>query len=140
MGIHLPGTQRYEDFLGKAGVTAQYKVAAAARDNRPSALSNAASGSTREFTDDELLTMLQEACFHYYWEGADPNSGMTRENIPGDDRIIATGASGMGIAALTVSVDRGFITRAQGIARLPKILSFLHHPHPYHHPSPHSIS
>ena len=31
--------------------------------------------STREFSDDELLTMLQEACFHYYWDGADPHSG-----------------------------------------------------------------
>jgi hypothetical protein len=40
---------------------------------------------------------------------------MTRENIPGDDRIVATGATGMGIAALIVGVDRGFITRAQGI-------------------------
>src|SRR5260370_17704995 len=132
MGIQLPGTQRYEDFLGKAGVTAQYKVAAADRDNRPSALSNAASGSTREFSDEELLTMLQEACFHYYWEGADPNSGVNRENIAGDERIIATCASGMGIAALTVGVDRGFITRAQGIARLTKIVSFLEHAQRYH--------
>jgi hypothetical protein len=45
IGIQLPGTQRYSDFLGKA--------------------SNAAGASTREVTDDELLTMLQEACFHY---------------------------------------------------------------------------
>ena len=103
VGIQLPGTNRYEDFLGKSGVTAQYKVAAADWQYRTSALSKAASASTREFSDDELLTMLQEACFHYYWEGADPHSGMTRENIPGDDRIVATGASGMGIA----SPDRG---------------------------------
>jgi hypothetical protein len=53
--------------------------------------------------------MLQESCFHYYWEGADAHSGMSRENIPGDDRIVATGASGFGIAALIVGVERGFI-------------------------------
>jgi hypothetical protein len=132
VGIQLPGTQRYEDFLGKAGVTPQYKVAAADRDNRQSALSNAASASTREFTDDELLTMLQEACFHYYWEGADPNSGMTRENIPGDDRIVATGASGFGISALIVGVHRGFITRQEGLERLTKIVSFLEKADRYH--------
>ncbi len=132
IGIQLPGTTRYEDFLGKAGATAQYKVAASDWQYRTSSLSSSASASTREFSDDELLTMLQEACFHYYWEGADPQSGMTRENIPGDDRIIATGASGMGIAALIVGVDRGFITRAQGLERMTKIVNFLEHAQRYH--------
>jgi hypothetical protein len=132
VGIQLPGTERYSDFLGKPGVTAAYKVAVSDKQYRLSPLSNAATASTREFSDDELLTMLQEACFHYYWEGADPHSGMTRESIPGDDRIVATGASGMGIAALIVGVDRGFITRAQGIERLTKIVGFLERAQRYH--------
>jgi len=132
IGIQFPGTNRYEDFLGKPGVTAQYKVATSDWNYRNSAFSQSVTASTREFSDDELLTMLQEACFHYYWEGADPHSGMARENIPGDDRIVATGASGMGIAALIVGVDRGFITRAQGIERLTKIVNFLEHADRYH--------
>jgi len=132
VGIQIPGTNRYSDFLGKPGVKAQYKVAAADWQYRKSAFSNTAMASTREFSDDELLTMLQEACFHYYWEGADPQSGMTRENIPGDDRIVATGASGMGIAALIVGADRGFITRAEGIERLTRIVNFLEHAQRYH--------
>ena len=78
------------------------------------------SASTHELSDDELLTMMQHACFHYYWEGADPHSGMTRENIPGDDRIVATGASGFGIMSLVVGVDRNFITRDEGVERLTK--------------------
>ena len=132
VGIQLAGTNEYSDFLGKAGVTAQYKVAASDWQYRKSALSKAVSASTREFSDDELLTMLQEACFRYYWDGADPQSGMTRENIPGDDRIVATGASGLGIASLIVGVDRGFVTRAQGIERLTKIVNFLEHAQRYH--------
>jgi hypothetical protein len=132
IGIQLPDVTRYSDFLGKSGVSAQYKVAASDHNYRASPLSNAVSASTRELSDDELLTMLQEACFHYYWEGADPHSGMARENIPGDDRIVATGASGMGIAALIVGVDRGFITRAQGIERVTKIVDFLEHAQRYH--------
>jgi len=132
VGIQLAGTERYADFLGKPQITAQYKVAAADWSYRTSVLSQAASASTREFDDDELLTMLEEACFLYYWEGADPHSGMTRENIPGDDRIVATGASGMGIAALIVGADRGFITRAQGVERLTKIVNFLEHAQRYH--------
>lgn len=132
VGMQLPGINRYEDFLGKTDITAQYKVAASHRNYRTSALSQAAGASTHELSDDALLTMLQEACFQYYWEGADPHSGMTRENIPGDDRIVATGASGMGIAALIVGVDRGFITRAQGLERLTKIVNFLEHAQRYH--------
>jgi len=132
IGIQLPDITRYSDFLGKSGVTAHYEVASSNSAYRASPLSQSATASTREFSDDELLTMLQEACFHYYWEGADPHSGMAREDIPGDDRIVATGASGMGIAALIVGVDRGFITRAQGIERVTRIVTFLEHAQRYH--------
>jgi hypothetical protein len=137
VGIQLPGTQRYADFLGKSGVTAQYKVAVSDAWCRTSKLSSTATASTREFSDEELLTMLQEATFHYYWEAADPHSGMSHENVPGDDRMIATGASGMGMGALLVGVDRGFITRAQGIERLTKIVNFLEHADRYHGVWPH---
>jgi exo beta-1,2-glucooligosaccharide sophorohydrolase (non-reducing end) len=133
IGIQLPGTNRYSDFLGKPGVTAHYKVGTEDWGYKTSLLSQEASASTRELTDDELLTMLQEACFHYYWDAADPNSGMARENIPGDDRIVAAGvASGLGVATIIVGVDRGFITRAQAIERVTKIVNFLEHAPRYH--------
>ena len=132
VGMQLRGTFRYDDFLGKPDVHAQYKVVASDWLYQQSAFSNVASASTHELNDDELLTMLQEACFHYYWEGADPHSGMARENIPGDDRIVATGASGFGIMALMVGVDRGFITRQQGVERLTRIVDFLEHAPRYH--------
>ena len=132
IGMQLPGIHRYEDFLGKAGVHAQYKVAAEDWRYKQSKLSVTTEAATRELSDDELLTMLQKACFHYYWEGADPHSGMARENMPGDDRIVATGASGFGIMALMVGVDRGFITREEGMQRLTRIVDFLEHAQRYH--------
>ena len=132
IGIQRPNVTRYSDFVGKPGMTAEYRVAASDESYRASPPSRTVAASTHEFSDDELLTMLQEACFHYYWDGADPHSGMAREDIPDDDRIVATGASGMGIAALIVGVDRGFITRAQGIERLTKIVNFLEHADRYH--------
>ncbi len=132
VGIQLPGAHRCEDFIGKAGVHTDYKVAASDWQYRQSPLSSVASASTRQLTDEELLTMLQKACFSYYWDGADPSSGMTRENIPGDDRIVATGASGFGIMALIVGVDRGFITWDQGVQRMTKIVGFLSRAQRYH--------
>jgi exo beta-1,2-glucooligosaccharide sophorohydrolase (non-reducing end) len=132
IGMQVRGINRYMDFIGKTDGKASYRVAASDRNYRRSQLSEAVSASTKEFSDDELLTMLQEECFRYYWEGAHPLSGMTLENIPGDDRIIATGASGFGIMAVIVGVDRGFITRAQGLERLTKITTFLKNAPRYH--------
>src|SRR3982074_3840902 len=137
IGIQVPGINRYTDYLGKTGQTAFYKVAASDRQYRKSALSESATGTTKSMSDDELLTMLQKACFRYYWEGAYPAAGMTLENIPGDDRIVATGASGFGIMALIVGVDRGFISRDQGLERLSKIVSFLEKAPRYHGVWPH---
>jgi hypothetical protein len=132
IGIQSADTNRYADFIGRAGVSATYRVKAVDRSYRQSALSETATASTHELSDDELLTMLQEACFRYYWDGAHPVAGATLENIPGDDRIVATGASGFGIMALIVGVNRGFITRAQGLERLTKILDFLEKAPRYH--------
>jgi hypothetical protein len=133
VGIQVPGVNRYDDFLGKSGLKATYKVTAGDRRYGESAFSNTASASTHAMSDDELLTMMEEACFRYYWEaGAHPASGMIRENIPGDDRIVATGATGFGVMALIVGVDRGFITREQGLERLRRITEFLEHADRFH--------
>jgi exo beta-1,2-glucooligosaccharide sophorohydrolase (non-reducing end) len=132
IGIQRPELTRYTDFIGKTDQQAYYKVMAVDRNYKQSVFSEQASAATRQMSDDELLTMLQEACFRYYWEGADPVSGGTRENIPGDNRIVATGATGFGIMALVVGVDRGFITRQQGIERLTKIVDFLEKAPRYH--------
>ncbi|MGH9510967.1 MAG: glucoamylase family protein [Terriglobales bacterium] len=132
IGIQVPGINRYTDYLGKPGQTSYYKVLASDRQYRASAFSSETSATTRVMSDAELLTMLQEACFRYYWEGAHPVAGTTLENIPGDDRIVATGATGFGVMALIVGVDRGFITRDQGLERLTKIVKFLERAPRYH--------
>jgi exo beta-1,2-glucooligosaccharide sophorohydrolase (non-reducing end) len=132
VGIQLPGIHRFADFLGQSNVTASYRVTAADWQNRESVPSATVTATTHDTSDDELLTMLQEAAFHYYWEGAEPHSGMAYENVPGDDRLVATGASGFGILALLVGVDRHFITRQQGLERLLRIVGFLEHAQRYH--------
>jgi exo beta-1,2-glucooligosaccharide sophorohydrolase (non-reducing end) len=128
IGIQAPGVNRFTDFIGKINAHARYRL---------SPESPPASAATHAMTDDELLTMVQEASFHYYWDGANPISGMARENLPGDDRIIATGASGFGIMALIVGVDRHFITRQQGLDRLLTITHFLAQADRFHGAWPH---
>ena len=53
-----------------------------------------------------------------------PVSGLARErNTSGD--VVTTGGSGFGIMAIVVGINRSFITRAQGLARLQTIVAFL---------------
>jgi exo beta-1,2-glucooligosaccharide sophorohydrolase (non-reducing end) len=133
IGVQVSGLNRFVDFLGSANRMAVYKVASMDRNYRQSALSHETNPvRTHGMTDDELLTMVQAACFRYYWEGAHFQSGAILENIPGDERVVATGATGFGIMALIVGVDRHFITRHQGIQRLSQIVGFFEKAPRYH--------
>lgn len=75
-------------------------------------------------SDEELLTLVQRQTFAYFWDFAHPVSGLARErNTSGD--IVTTGGSGFGIMAIPVAVERGFITRSEGLERVQKIVAFL---------------
>jgi hypothetical protein len=95
VGIQRGTVHRCADFLGRQGIRAWYKLTASDREYRQSPFSEPATAATRRLNDGELLTMVQEASLRYYWEGAHPVAGMALENIPGNDRIVATGASGL---------------------------------------------
>jgi exo beta-1,2-glucooligosaccharide sophorohydrolase (non-reducing end) len=140
IGVQRPGVDRYCDFLGDPHETASYRVSARTSSLHESPVSAAATASTHPMTDDELLTMVEEASFRYYWEANEPRSGMTREDTPGNDDIVAVGASGFGIMAMIVGADRGFITQQQAIDRLLRITAFLQAADRYHGVWPHFLS
>jgi hypothetical protein len=140
IGVQRPGVNRFCDYTGDPHMTASYRVSARTSSLRESPPSTAVSAATHEMTDDELLTMVQEAGFRYYWEAAEPHSGMTRENTPGDDDIVAVGASGFGVMAIMVGAERGFITHQQAIERLSRMTEFLSTADHYHGAWPHFLS
>lgn len=76
-------------------------------------------------TDDELLTKVQQQTFKYFWDYGHPVSGLARERSNGDDDVVTSGGSGFGIMAIPVAIHRSFITRAEGLARMQKIVGFL---------------
>jgi hypothetical protein len=87
-------------------------------------------------TDDELLTKVQHQIFKYFYDFAHPASGMARErNTSGN--LVTSGGSGFGAMALIVGMERGFITRAQGLERLDRMLSFLETCERFHGVWPH---
>ncbi|OSZ81128.1 beta-glucosidase [Chitinophagaceae bacterium IBVUCB2] len=83
--------------------------------------------SARKFpplSDNALLDLVQQQTFKYFWDFGHPVSGLARErNTSGD--IVTSGGSGFGIMAIPVGINRNFITRAQGLARMQTIVAFL---------------
>ena len=93
---------------------------------------------------DSIYTAVQKATFQYFWEGAEPNSGLARERFhvdgvyPQNDKMVVTsGGSGFGVMAILIGMERGWITREQGLERIERILNFLEKADTYHGVWPH---
>ena len=116
-----------------------YKITALNDVNEPSEFSNTVDVSTFDMSDDELLEMVQEATFRYFYDFGHPASGMARErNTSGN--TVTSGGSGFGIMALLVGIERGFISREQGVNRVSKIVNFLETADRFHGVWPHWIN
>ncbi|MCC6232702.1 MAG: hypothetical protein IT580_08655 [Verrucomicrobiales bacterium] len=139
LGTQAGHLNRYVDWLGAPGRTAWYRVRAADAAGRMSEPSAVAQASTRKFGDDDLLSMVQEACFRYYWDSAHPNAGMALEILPGDPDLVAVGSSGFGVMALVVAAERQFVTRREAAERLLKIVRFLGGADRFHGVWPHFL-
>ena len=99
-------------------------------------------------SDNELLDTIQYQTFNYFWEGAEPNSGLARERIHMDDmysttspkNTVTTGGSGFGMMAILVGVERGFITRNEALKKYEKMISFLEKADRFHGAWPHWLN
>ena len=122
----------YIDFVGSSNITAYYKITATDKNYNESEFSSEVSAATYEMTDEELLTMVQEATFKYFWDYAHPVSGLSRERTPGMEDVVTSGGSGFGVMAILVGIEREFITREEGAQRILKILNFLDNADRFH--------
>lgn len=110
---------------------------------RKQAESNVVSAAD-SISDDSLLTLVQYRTFQYFFEGAEPTSGAARERIhmdneyPQNDRhIVTSGGTGFGVMAILVGIERGFITRQQGVDHLKKFIDWLEKADRFHGVWPH---
>jgi hypothetical protein len=99
---------------------------------------------TPAISTDSLLDVLQYQTFQYFWNGAEPISGMARERIhmdniypQNDQDVVTLGGSGFGVMAILVGVERGFITREQALERFQKIVAYLAEADRFHGAWPH---
>jgi len=90
-------------------------------------------------SDNELLTKVQLQTFRYFWDFAHEQSGMARErNTSGN--LVTVGGSGFGAMAIIVGIERGFITRQEGVERWGKIVDFLSTADRFHGVWPHWLN
>ncbi|WP_420456681.1 glucoamylase family protein [Rubrivirga sp.] len=72
---------------------------------------------------DPYIDETARRAFDYFWEEANPANGLVKDrSTPGSASSIA--AVGFGLSAITVAIDRGWITREQGVARTLATLDF----------------
>ena len=86
--------------------------------------------------DAQLLEQVQRQTFRFFWEGADPLTGLAPDRrktheMPADD-LVTVGGSGMGVMAIIVAVERGWISRDAALERIHLMLDFLFRATCYH--------
>jgi hypothetical protein len=111
------------------------------------------SHSKKNFTSDvntipaeyvKIYDDVQRTTFNYFWDGAEPTSGLGRERFhvdgqyPQNDKsVVTSGGSGFGVMAILVGIERKYITRQQGLQRMQKIVTFLETADRFHGAWPH---
>lgn len=135
----------YLDFVNDLGknLTLEYKVVGISSEGSPEELGTVQT-TTRDFSDEELLDMVQFYTFRYFYQGAEPNSGMAPERIhidgdypQNDQRVVTTGGTGFGIFGLLAGIERGWITRQEGADHFEKMVNFLEKADRFHGVWPH---
>lgn len=89
--------------------------------------------------DRDLMDDLSERAFRYFWEQADPVTGLVRERVPVTPRGIehrsvgSLAPTGFGLVAACIGAQRKWITPDAARARIRTTLRFFAEQAPHHH-------
>ncbi|WP_037316134.1 glucoamylase family protein [Salegentibacter sp. Hel_I_6] len=102
---------------------------------------------TETLSEEALLDTVQKQTLKYFWDYAEPNSGMARERYhpdgdypKNDEHVVTTGGSGFGLMAIVSGMERKWIQRDSAVARLDKIADFLNNAPRFHGVWPHWLN
>ena len=111
-------------WAGAPGVACTLRAVTEDWSFRESAPSAELIATTASLGDEAFLDMVQRASFRYFWQGAHLASGLIRERTSSGD-VCTSGGTGFGLMAIPVGIDRGYVTRPDGVARVLQVLTFL---------------
>ncbi len=79
--------------------------------------------------DDSLLEEMEKAAFQYFWDQADPQTGLVKDrcNLQDENRTTAASiaATGFGLTAVCIGHQRGYVSLADARQRVLTTLRFL---------------
>jgi hypothetical protein len=107
----------FVDFSAQNGASYRYAVRTVTDEDAESALSQAVSAEPATLSDDEFLGYVQQTAFDYFWREANPNTGLVPDRAAGGGPA-SIAATGFGLTAITVGIDRGWIKREAGRERV----------------------
>ena len=86
--------------------------------------------------DDPLLEDLERANFRFFWEQANPETGLVRDRFnvrqPAKSELASIAATGFGLTALCIGENRHYISRSESQRRVLDTLRFLWKKLPHH--------
>ncbi|MCI0745304.1 MAG: hypothetical protein L0Y58_07855 [Verrucomicrobia subdivision 3 bacterium] len=79
--------------------------------------------------DDRFLDTLERASFRFFWESADPNTGLVKDRSRADGQdpreVASIAATGFGLTALCIAHERRYFSRGEIESRVLNTLRFL---------------
>jgi len=82
--------------------------------------------------EDAFLDDLQHRSFRFFWEQANPDTGLVRDRALADSETpdvrpwASSAATGFGLAALCIAAERGWSSKAEARARALNTLRYFH--------------
>ncbi len=107
--------------LGAGGCLSFANLAFSQQKSREASGTNTGSNSLSE-VDDQFLNELEKANVQYFWEQANPKTGLVKDrcNVHADDGGVvgSIAATGFGLTALCIGEKRGFISHSDAQERV----------------------
>jgi hypothetical protein len=88
--------------------------------------------------DDQFLEDIEKTGFLYFWEQADPHTGLVRDRCTvnaaskGSNKVASIAATGFGLTALCIGHKRGYASLSAVVGRVRATLAFLSNKMPTH--------
>jgi hypothetical protein len=120
----LVSTNHYVDVAVENNTTYRYQVRAVDTAGRESHDAATLSATPHVLHDEAFLDLVQHTAFDYFWYETNLANGLVKDRS-GETSLASVAAVGFGLSALTVGIDRGWINREAGRARVLTTLAFL---------------